>query len=215
MSLAVYLREHFVDRPAFAALAGINGVRLDELLALAAIPAPSYTCDGTAVSSAVFGRIPIDEPLAGEYFRPECVRWARIADQAPAGGERAAVIAVLAGEWKAALAASGIPAADVEAKVADWLPFFFDGTFGLCVADPSNGAAIARKELLQARLGAVTESGSLASPPGMPKPALLALIDDYAAAAMPFSPAEYARSSRKRLVDDLRPRVAATGDAQA
>jgi len=142
MSLAAYLEKHFVGRAAFAALAGIGGERLGRLLALGAIPAPSYTCDGTAIASAVFGRIPIDEPLVGEYFRPECARWARIADQAPAGAERDAVVDVLA-------------------------------------ADPSNGAAIARKELLQARLGALTG-------------------------------AEYARSSRKRLVDDLRPRVEAT-----
>lgn len=213
MSLAAYLQEHFVDRAAFAALAGIASARLDHLLALAAIPAPSYTCDGTAVSSAVFGRIPIDEPLAGDYFRPECVRWVRIADQATAGAELEAVLSVLAGELRAALEAHGEPADRIESTIASWLPYFFDGTFGLCVADPSNGAGIARKELLQARLGAVTENGSVASPPGIPKHELLALIDAYAAAAMPFSPAEYARSSRKRLVDDLRPRVAAVENA--
>lgn len=159
MSLAAYLEKHFVGRAAFAALAGIGGERLGRLLALGAIPAPSYTCDGTAIASAVFGRIPIDEPLVGEYFRPECARWARIADQAPAGAERDAVVDVLAAEWRAALADHGVPAGEAEAKIAGWL---------------------------------------------------LALIDDYAAAAMPFSPAEYARSSRKRLVDDLRPRVEAT-----
>lgn len=209
MSLAAYFREHFIDRPAFAALAGVTDARLDKLLALAAIPAPSYTCDGAAVSSAVFGRIPIDEPLVGDYFRPECVRWARIADQATDGAEREAVLSVLTGELRTALEARDQSADTIESTIAGWLPFFFDGTFGLCVADPSNGAGIARKELLQARLGAVTENGSLASPPGIARHELLALIDDYASAAMPFSPAEYARSSRKRLVDDLRPRVAA------
>lgn len=182
MSLAAYLEKHFVGRAAFAALAGIGGERLGRLLALGAIPAPSYTCDGTAIASAVFGRIPIDEPLVGEYFRPECARWARIADQAPAGAERDAVVDVLAAEWRAALADHGVPAGEAEAKIAGWLPYFFDGTFGLCVADPSNGAAIARKELLQARLGALTGGGAVADPPGI----------------------------GKRLVDDLRPRVEAT-----
>jgi hypothetical protein len=42
----------------------------------------------------------------------------------------------------------------------------------------------------------------------MPKSELLQLIDDYAISSMPFSPAEYERSSRKRLVDDLRSAVA-------
>jgi len=35
------------------------------------------------------------------------------------------------------------------------------------------------------------------------------LIDQYAQASMPFSPLEYARSSRKRLVDDLREKLGA------
>ena len=33
------------------------------------------------------------------------------------------------------------------------------------------------------------------------------LIDDYAASAMFFSPVEYALSSRKRLVEDLRANI--------
>ena len=37
-------------------------------------------------------------------------------------------------------------------------------------------------------------------PPGIAAGELLTLIDDYADSAMPFSPAEYARSSRKRLL---------------
>lgn len=36
------------------------------------------------------------------------------------------------------------------------------------------------------------------------------LIDAYAAAAMPFSPIEYPRSSRKRLVENLRANLRAT-----
>jgi hypothetical protein len=36
---------------------------------------------------------------------------------------------------------------------------------------------------------------------------LLDVIAAYEVAAMPFSPIEYAQSSRKRLVDDLRARL--------
>lgn len=46
MSLADYLRQHFVDKAAFAALAGIPVARLDELIAAQAIPGATYTCDG-------------------------------------------------------------------------------------------------------------------------------------------------------------------------
>ena len=204
MSLARYLQKHFVNKAAFASLVGISIDRLDQLIAARAIPGATYTCDETSIRSAVFGNTPTDEALPGEYFRPECVRWVRIADRAPPGSERSAVVAELTKELKAALEGHGESADAIDARIQGYLLYFFDGTFGLCVADPSTGAGIARKELLQEKLAALTANGSQSSPAGISKEALLALIDDYADSAMPFSPAEYARSSRKRLVDDLR-----------
>lgn len=146
----------------------------------------------------------------GEYFRPECVRWVRIADDAGPGSERSAVLAVLGSELRAALHeyAASEKNLDIEGLVQTYLPSFWNGTFGLCVADPSTGEGIVRKETLQAKLTALTENGRNASPEGILRDALLQLIDDFAVAAMPFSPAEYEWSSRKRLVDDLRPIVA-------
>lgn len=202
--MELYLRKHFVDKPAFASLAGISIARLDQLIAANSIPRATYTCDGTSIRSAVFGDTPIDEPITGEYFRPECVRWVRIADQAPAGAERSAVLAALTSEFRTALENHCETPAAIAARIEGFLPYFFDGTFALCAADPSTGSGIARKELLQEKLIALTANGSLSSPAGISREALLALIDDYADSAMPFSPAEYARSSRKRLVDDLR-----------
>lgn len=208
MPLSDYLQQHFVDKPTFASLAGITPDRLDRLIAAEAIPGATYTCDGTSVHSAVFGGIEINEPLTGEFFRPECVRWAKIAAAAPSGAERATVLAALTRELRVALRDSLDDPVAIEEKIHDFLPGFWDGTFGLCVSDPSSGEGIARKEMLQAKLTALTANGSDPSPAGISRKELLRLIDDYAAAAMPFSPAEYARSSRKRLVDDLRPVVA-------
>ncbi len=152
MLLQAYLQKHFVDKPSFAAVLGISVERLDELIVAGAVPEPTYICDGGTVKSAAFGVSETVESLYGEYFRPECARWAKIADQAAPGNERAAVLAELT------------------------------------------------KEL--------TENGSNPAPAGVSKSELLQLIDDYASSVMPFSPAEYERSSRKRLVDDLRPLVA-------
>ena len=92
-------------------------------------------------------------------------------------------------------------------KAQAFLPYFFNGTFGLCVADPSSGAGIAEKELLQERLVELTGNGSRVADTADENHKLLALIDAYARSSMPFSPAEYPRSSRKRLVDDLRLKV--------
>ena len=206
--LKTYLQKHFVDKPTFASLLGVTVERLDELIAAKAIPEPTYTCDGSSVRSAAFGAIPIEESLSGEYFRPECTRWAKIANQAAPGKERDAVLSELTNELKTGLRTYFKDPTIVEGKIQNFLPYFLNGTFGLCAADPSTGTGIARKEILQERLTELTENGSNPSPPGVSKSELLRLIDDYAVSAMPFSPAEYARSSRKRLVDDLRPLVA-------
>jgi hypothetical protein len=62
--------------------------------------------------------------------------------------------------------------------------------------------------MLQEKLTSITANGSNPFPAEISQVELLQLIDDYAASVMHFSPAEYGRSSRKRLVDDLRPVVA-------
>ena len=80
----------------------------------------------------------------------------------------------------------------------------------MCVAHPDCEAAIARKEVLQEKLVALTDNGSTSSYPNDKAQQILDLIDAFAQSAMPFSPVDYALSSRKRLVDDLRQRVVAT-----
>lgn len=207
MLLDAYLRDYFVDRSTCAALAGITVQRLDALIAAEAIPAPTYRCNAGTIHSAAFGSIDTDSRVSGAFFRPECTRWVRIAADAAAGEERAAVVSTLVAELAAHLRTCGDDAHRVDAKVAALLPHFFNGTFGLCVADPSSGRGIVRKEVLQETLVALTCNGSNPAPHGIAAGELLTLIDDYADSAMPFSPAEYARSSRKRLLEDLRPRV--------
>jgi len=208
MSLTTYLRDHFVDKATLATLSKISIDRLDHLIAVKAIPSASYTCDGRSISSFVFGETPIKESLAGEYYRPEYARWIGIAHHAQPGSERSAVLSELEKELRISLEVHCNTEEAIAAKVQSYLPYFFNGTFGLCVADPSTGAGIVRKEMLQEKLVELTANGTLASPANCSKEELLKLIDEYADSAMPFSPAEYERSSRKRLVDDLRPQVA-------
>ena len=212
MSLETYLQTHFVDKATFALMVGITVDRLDQLILAKAIPTATYTCDGLSIASAVFGATPINESITGEFFRPECVRWVQLATQAPTGSERAAVLSQLTTELRISLAEHYNSEETIETKIEGYLPYFFNGTFGLCIADPSTGAGIVKKEMLQEKLIALTANGSMAAPADtstqLSIKQLLKLIDDYADSAMPFSPAEYERSSRKRLVDDLRQTLA-------
>lgn len=204
MSLAAYLDEHFVDKPTFASLAGVSLQGLEQLIAAEAVPAATYVCNDGSISSAAFGTTPTDEPLTGEYFRPECVRWVKIANQAALGSERAAVLSQLTNELRLSLCDYVPDKEAIESKIEGYLPYFFNGTFGLCVADPSTGAGIARKEMLQETLIALTANGTALPAATLSKEELAALVDAFADSAMPFSPAERERSSRKRLVDDVR-----------
>ena len=65
-------------------------------------------------------------------------------------------------------------------------------------------SAYVYKEILQEKLSAITNNGSRVNYQNEDLAALKKLIDDYANSTMPFSPLEYPRSSRKRLVEDLR-----------
>ena len=91
--------------------------------------------------------------------------------------------------------------------------YFLNGTFGLCVACPISEAHIAYKEVLQEKLTQSSDNGrkTAFSPPQAQ--ATRELIDAYAAASMPFSPIEYASSSRKRLVEDLGAHLGAAAGA--
>ena len=148
------------------------------LIAIGAAPQPTYVCGDGLIRSAVFGALPADTGIEGEYFRPEYVRWIQIADSAPSGHEREALVNALSAELEAALATALGDDTSTKARAAEFLPFFFDGTFGLCVADPSSGAGIAKKELLQERLVALTGNGSRIAETDDENRQLLALIDD-------------------------------------
>ena len=63
--------------------------------------------------------------------------------------------------------------------------------------------------MLQEKLTQLSENGARTVYSPLQLLALHELIDAYAAAAMPFSPVEYALSSRKRLVEDLRLKLGA------
>ena len=103
MSLKTYLQKHFVDKPTFVSLLGITIERLDQLIAAKAVPQPTYVCDGNTIHSAVFGVIETEESIYGDFFRPECSRWVKIADQAAPGQERDAVLSVLSHELELGL----------------------------------------------------------------------------------------------------------------
>ena len=222
-----YLLEHFLDEARFSGICGLSVGEISGLIRDRLIPAPSYVVSiASVVSSDVFGDMEAPGSAAGWYFRPEHAVWVRRARLAIAEVGRERAHARLK-EWfsanlQAALAelnetvwrlldsfdedGSIIPAG-LQARGNKVWEHFLKGTYGLCVADPASEAAIARKEVLQEKLVKLSGKGTRARFQIAEAREMLALIDAYAEAVMPFSPIEYHLSSRKRLVDDLRPRI--------
>lgn len=228
--LDAYLDRHYLSAESFAAACGISTDELFVLVKDRLVPAPSYVVTGSSeVTSHVFGTLSAPGATDGSYFPPDHVEWVHRAKCviAEAGYERAGntLEAMFATNLQIALGhldhsvwrlcdsfdADGAPIeAGLRARIAAIWAHFLQGTYGLCVAHPDCEAAIARKEVLQEKLVALTDNGSTTCYPNDKAQQILDLIDDFAQSAMPFSPVDYALSSRKRLVDDLRQRVVAT-----
>lgn len=225
--LDAYLQSHYLSAERLAAACAIAPQTLAELVRHRLVPAPSYSvsAQGT-LRSAAFGDFADCGARPGDYFHPGNAVWValalRVCAQRPMqaaqdelqAGFRARYAAAL-GECDRGIARlrdafddAGRPiAAGLEARTADAWTAFVDGVYSLCVADPTSEDAIAQKECLQETLTELHADPAAAAWPAAEKARVRALIDRYAEAAMPFSPPEYPRSSRKRLVEDFRARL--------
>ncbi len=218
-----YLAQHYLTDAQLAQAAGISIDDLDALIGARLVPAPSYVVSAQgSVTSFVFGDMAAPGSSAGRYFHPSQCVWIAVARHAIANCAQGRLQQQFAAKFGTALAMlnqttwrlrdsfadDGAPLADgLRARTDAAWTHFLHGTFGLCVANPISEAHIAYKEVLQEKLTAQSDNGvrTLFAPPEVAP--LLELIDAYAAASMPFSPVEFGRSSRKRLVDDLRPKL--------
>ncbi|MCL6712504.1 DUF6058 family natural product biosynthesis protein [Pseudomonas sp. R2.Fl] len=219
-----YLQRHYWTADRLATACGLEIVQLDTLLAHGLVPAPSYVvgADG-GLQSAAFGDFPEAGATPGRYFHPDTVAWVARAHEAIAQEGPDAARATLERRFRHNFAIAladldrslvrlpdsfdnqGAPrAAGLDARTADAWDAFGQGIFGLCVASPATEQAIATKEILQEALTALRERHlQRAFAADIDGAVTRALIARYARAAMPFSPLEYPRSSRKRLVEDF------------
>lgn len=216
-----YLQKHYLSAEKFAALCGLSAERLDQLIQSGLVPAPSYVVtSASTVKSSVFGEMDAPGSIAGSYFHPKGKVWVELAlseQNATALKNRfaqnfiSALTDLNTSTWRLVdsftKAAEPIPAG-LSFRVEEAWGHLLRGTFGLCISDPSSELSIATKEVLQEKLSAMTSNGTEVPDDRIAQEELKELIDQYASAAMPFSPIEYPRSSRKRLVDDLRSRLA-------
>ncbi|GGX10822.1 hypothetical protein GCM10011282_16400 [Undibacterium macrobrachii] len=227
-STQAYLDQYYLNQTQFALRCELSLQDIEELVDAQLIPAPSYQIsDSRHCKSVVFGELIdsdyVEELKAGIYFHPAAATWTRYAfttlQRHPKDEARAIVKRRFVEEFVRALtiknsntyrledcfdAAGAAIAAGIAQRVNTNWQHFLNGIFSLCVAKPDSIANIVHKEILQEKLSAITDNGKRVDYQNEDLSALKKLIDDYANSTMPFSPLEYPRSSRKRLVEDLR-----------
>jgi hypothetical protein len=190
MNLITYLDRHLLSTGRLLAAAGIDEARLRELQQRRMMPLPSYRLELAIACESFFGRHAEDATL--DYYGSGYPDW--IADMALLENE-AAAYALFARRYR-----SHMPEASDTHLEAEW-QHFLAGTYGLCtktglpeqIAD-KEAAIVAIKALCERILtDAETEQ-------------LRQAVDQLDAASAPFAPHEFERSSRKRLVDDVRKR---------
>jgi hypothetical protein len=219
----VYLRTYYLTMGQLAAESSIGVRQLERLLELRLVPAASYTVSNDFIlSSCVFGDLGPCEAEPGRYFHAKSTVWVGLAcaaleAQGPVGAYEliksrfrrnfARALATLdrrVFRLSDCFAEDGSPQEyALSARLDDAWESHSLGIFNLCVANPSSEYLIAEKEVLQEALQYHWQQATRDKFPQSQAAGIESLVQRYAAACMPFAPSEYARSSRRRLVDEM------------
>lgn len=221
--IADYLSRHFLDEASFARACGLEIAALRGLIDAGLVPAASYVVEDGHIASHVFGRMPAADAPAGAWYPRGGEAWVRRALDARSEGDpgdalKTRFLAAYREAMRALHAQDGPIPGYVDADggfdddafdrdADDVWTHFLAGTYGLCVRDATDEGRIALKETLQLRLAAATDRGARTTFTPADAAPLRALIDRFLDAAMPFSPVEYERSSRRRLAADILARL--------
>jgi hypothetical protein len=194
MELIDYLRRHFLTREQLLRAAGIAGARLDALQQAGSAPRPAYRLRLRIACDSFFG--PHEEEHGVDYHARGAVQWLAAVQGTndPFG--------LFAGRYREALAALPLATDDalgLDAHLREEWRHFLDGTYGLCTRS-------GLPEDIAAKEAAVRAIRDLTASEPVDVERLRVAVDLLDRASSPFAPHERARSSRRRLVDDVRAR---------
>jgi len=223
-----YLRGRFLTLDQLAERAGVAPQRVLELAAHQCIPRHSYEVKRIlAVSSFISADVPIREEALTRFYAPAIVQWIKAAEglagRMPLGEVGLQVKARARAEYREGILEldnhanlmgcctkhGELDEARFDVVFEEMWTHWAQGTYGLCVKSPLSVKDILRKDLAVARLARLTGDGKKESFSPDERAEVLRAMREYDAVAMPFAPHDYPRSSRKRLVDDVLPRLLA------
>jgi hypothetical protein len=191
MNLTTYLNRHFLDTGA------LDGALLAGLQQRGMAPAPAYRLRIAVECESFFGAH--SETCETHYYASGTPAW--LADVAGLP-DAAAAHALFAQRYRDRVAQLGA-APRTDAYLREEWQHFLDGTYGLCSRD-GLPETIADKEVAAANVKDIVDKGReqvLTAAELLYLRHWVNLLDRASAA---FAPHEVARSSRRRLVDDVR-----------
>jgi hypothetical protein len=189
VELLDYLNRQFLTEGALLDACAASAGELAELQARGVMPRASYRLSVTIDCESYFG--PHAERHVLQFYARGYASWLG----AVRGASAEQAFALFCARYRAA---PGGAAASDELLRSEWAAFL-DGTYGLCTRTGLPEEIVA-KETAMVAIAALAESPS----PDLEK--LAAAVDQLDRASSPFAPHERARSSRQRLVDDVRRR---------
>lgn len=207
MNLQDYLATNFYTRSELTRIAGISGTEFDRYQQSKMMPKASYVIRGEVVCTSFFGEFA--ETVETQFYAREYVSWLALLRQVESAD---AAFAIFREQYKnriAELLAQGFRSdnekitSGLDAHIeAEWV-HFIDGIYGLCTKSglPHD---IAAKELAIIIINNIVGQESPAALEPATKNCLTAAVNLLDAASSMFAPHEVERSSRNRLINQVR-----------
>lgn len=215
-----YLVKNFLTLHQLARASGMSEARVRSLIEQECVPGPSYILrSATHISSSLHDQPEEYKGPVEEFFSPSVTFWIAASEQAvPTGSLSEAMYQRFEVEFFAALirrSAGDHGFADLfddkgrlnqtRAKAsarAVWRDLL-KGTYGICIKGPVTADSVVRKAIAVHRVASLTNNGMALEIEPSRRETLVAALREFDDVVSHFAPHDWARSSRKRLFDDL------------
>ncbi|MBN3494601.1 DUF6058 family natural product biosynthesis protein [Vibrio neptunius] len=223
LPLQDYLNTHYLRRSELAERLSVRAEMLTQLIASGMLPSWSYKVEKGSVYTQVFGQHSAHGCVSDEYFSPCVIDWyhrhrrqfpdyeniPNLSDQLRGQflltfAETASANVGFRTVFAEAVFAEAMNDSDtMQTMAASTWQHHLQGTFGVCVRQPSSVVKLVEKQVAVAALTRITNNGQKNTYTEQERCDWLQWVSIYDQVAMPFSPVDYPLSSRKRLVDDV------------
>ncbi len=223
-NIKTYLDNHFLTLSQLARRARMPEEKISALIKAKCIPGPSYELRKSGMLyTYLFGKVGVAIKSSKRYYAPSVTAWIQRAQALAPGRDFRQIAKTMRTnfekEFRQAMVdldgrrfgfqrcfiKEGIFEEKQTTKMLKnkWR-HFLEGTYGLCVKEPTTARSITRKLIAVSRLAQLTNDGKKKSFLPEERGQVISAMREFDAVVAKFDPVNYPISSRKRLLDDLR-----------